>query len=186
MIQWTPWTLGKILWVLHEFPGTDSLFPRQEALGKIFQSTRAPWPQSPAAASCVKSLASQGVFILEELLVCSVTMSTPPDLLPEPQHLFSQLWTPSSEHYSTRNPSPFQRGSGKKTVPVMCCLFFFFQELPRLEIESVLQPPAYTTIPPMQDLSHICDLYHSSQQCQILNPLSEARDGTGNLTVPSS
>ena len=27
-------------------------------------------------------------------------------------------------------------------------------------------------------LSHICDLYYSSQQCQILNPLSKARDGT--------
>ena len=26
--------------------------------------------------------------------------------------------------------------------------------------------------------SHICDLHHSSQQYQILNPLSEARDGT--------
>ena len=26
------------------------------------------------------------------------------------------------------------------------------------------------------DLSHFCDLYHSSQQHQILNPLSEARD----------
>ena len=30
----------------------------------------------------------------------------------------------------------------------------------------------------MQDLSHICDLHHNSQQCQILNPLSKARDQT--------
>ena len=30
----------------------------------------------------------------------------------------------------------------------------------------------------MQDLSNICDLYHGSWQCQILNPLSEARDQT--------
>ena len=28
-------------------------------------------------------------------------------------------------------------------------------------------------------------LHHSSQQCQILNPLSEARDQTHNLMVPS-
>ena len=28
----------------------------------------------------------------------------------------------------------------------------------------------------MLDLRCICDLHHSSQQCQILNPLSEARD----------
>ena len=26
--------------------------------------------------------------------------------------------------------------------------------------------------------NHICDFYHSSQQCQILNPLNEARDCT--------
>ena len=35
------------------------------------------------------------------------------------------------------------------------------------------------------DLSHICDLHHSSQQRRILNPLSEARDRTRNLMVPS-
>ena len=27
----------------------------------------------------------------------------------------------------------------------------------------------------MPDLSHICDLYHSSRQCWVLNPLSKAR-----------
>uniref|UniRef100_A0A8D0MA29 Opalin n=1 Tax=Sus scrofa TaxID=9823 RepID=A0A8D0MA29_PIG len=36
-----------------------------------------------------------------------------------------------------------------------------------------------------QDLSCVFDLHHSSQQCQILNPLSEARDRTPNLMVPS-
>ena len=30
----------------------------------------------------------------------------------------------------------------------------------------------------MRDLSHVCDLYHSSRQCQILKPLIEARDQT--------
>ena len=33
--------------------------------------------------------------------------------------------------------------------------------------------------------SHIWDLHHSSQQHQILNPLSVARDQTWNLMVPS-
>ena len=37
----------------------------------------------------------------------------------------------------------------------------------------------------MPDLSHVCDLYHSSRQRRILNPLSEARDGTRNLIIPS-
>ena len=37
----------------------------------------------------------------------------------------------------------------------------------------------------MSDLSHICDLHHSSWQHQIVNPLSKARDWTHNLIVPS-
>ena len=47
-----------------------------------------------------------------------------------------------------------------------------------------LQPPAYITAIATWDPSHICDLYHSSWQCQILNPLSEARHRTCNLMVP--
>ena len=52
-------------------------------------------------------------------------------------------------------------------------------------VESELWLLAYATAIAMQDLSHVCDLYHSSWQHQILNPLSEARDQTLNLTVPS-
>ena len=37
----------------------------------------------------------------------------------------------------------------------------------------------------MQDPSCVCDLHHSSWQRWILNTLSEARDGTHNLVVPS-
>ena len=35
------------------------------------------------------------------------------------------------------------------------------------------------------NLSHICDPHHRSWQPRILNPLSEARDQTCNLTIPS-
>ena len=74
--------------------------------------------------------------------------------------------------------------------------FFFFcflvpnlrhMEVPRLEVKSELQLPAYTTATEMSDPTpqpqkcHVCQLHHSSQQCQILNPLSEARDQTHNL-----
>ena len=38
-----------------------------------------------------------------------------------------------------------------------------------------LQLLAYTTATAMQDLSRVCNLHHSSQQCQILNPLSKAK-----------
>ena len=37
----------------------------------------------------------------------------------------------------------------------------------------------------MRDPSFICHLHHSSWQCQILNPLSEASYWTRNLMVPS-
>ena len=51
-------------------------------------------------------------------------------------------------------------------------------EVPRLGAESELQLPAYATAIATWDLSRICDLHHSSWQCQILNSLREARDRT--------
>ena len=56
-------------------------------------------------------------------------------------------------------------------------------EVPMLGVELELHLPTYTTATAMQDLSHICDLHHSSEQCQILNPQSEAR--SCNLVVTS-
>ena len=65
--------------------------------------------------------------------------------------------------------------------------FFFFKdythgiwhmEVLRLGVEWELQLLAYATVSATQDPSRICDLHHSSRQHQILNPLSEARDGT--------
>ena len=47
-----------------------------------------------------------------------------------------------------------------------------------LGIELELQLLAYATVTEMSDPSCICDLHHSSWQCWILNPLSEARDRT--------
>ena len=52
-------------------------------------------------------------------------------------------------------------------------------------VKSELQLPAYTTATATPDPSLICHLHHSSWQRQILNPLSEARDQTRNLMVPS-
>ena len=40
-------------------------------------------------------------------------------------------------------------------------------------VESELQLLAYTTAIATQDLSHICDLHHSSRQCWIVNPRIE-------------
>ena len=58
-------------------------------------------------------------------------------------------------------------------------------EISRLGVEFEQQLLAGATATAMQDLSHICDLHHSSQQCQIANSLGEARDRTCNLMVPS-
>ena len=52
--------------------------------------------------------------------------------------------------------------------------FYWHVEVPRLGVKSELQLPACATA--AQDPSHICDLHHSSRQCQMLNPLRAARD----------
>ena len=63
-------------------------------------------------------------------------------------------------------------------------LVLFFRAAPvvygscRLGVQSKLQQLAYTTATEMQDPSTTFNLYHSSRQRQILNPLTEARDGT--------
>ena len=71
-------------------------------------------------------------------------------------------------------------------------LFFCFlephpwhMEVPRPGVESELQLPTYTTATATPDRGLVCDLHHSSWQRWILNLLSEARNGTRNLMVPS-
>ena len=61
------------------------------------------------------------------------------------------------------------------------CLFCFLEvhlwcmEVPRLEVEVELQLPACAAATATQDLSHICDLHHSSWQRRSLTP--QARPG---------
>ena len=50
-----------------------------------------------------------------------------------------------------------------------------YMEVPRLGVKSELQLPAYATAMETQDPSRVCDLHHSSEQHQILNP--RARPG---------
>ena len=68
--------------------------------------------------------------------------------------------------------------------------FFFFilglhlqhMEVPRLGVRLELQLPTYAIATATPDPSHVCDLQHSSQQRQILNPWSRVRDQTHVLT----
>ena len=117
------------------------------------------------------------------------------------------LWNPKgTKRYTVGNlsltQSPGTRFLTQGAVGVICypeifiCIYMFFflffvfcflgphprhMEVPRLEAELELQPLACATATETQDLSLVCNLHHSSQQwCQILNPLSEARDRTRN------
>jgi len=85
---------------------------------------------------------------------------------------------------------------GMKAKPILdvhysqspLCIFFLLllfgflgqhlqhMEVRRLRAESELQLLIYTTATATPDPSHVCNLHHSSWQCQILNPLSKARD----------
>ena len=64
-------------------------------------------------------------------------------------------------------------------IPISCNSFLFFlgphlqdMQVPRLGIESKLQLPAYIKATATQDLRHVCNLHHSSEQGRILYPLS--------------
>ena len=50
-------------------------------------------------------------------------------------------------------------------------LYMQHMKVPRLGVKSELQLLAYTTATAIWDLSHVCDLPHSSWKHQILNPL---------------
>ena len=81
-------------------------------------------------------------------------------------------------------------------VIFMCLDFFFFfsylglhlwhMEIPRLGVELELQLSTYTRTTTMPDSICICELHHSSWQCWLLNPLSEARGQTRILMNASS
>ena len=58
-------------------------------------------------------------------------------------------------------------------------------EVPRLGFESELHLLGYTAAIATWDLSHVCDLHHSSQQHWVLKPLRERRNQIHNLMVPS-
>ena len=76
----------------------------------------------------------------------------------------------------------------RKHEQFFCFLLFVFlgphqqhMEVPILGVQLEVEPPAYTTAPETPDPSRVCDLYHSSQQRWIFNPLTEDRDQTGIL-----
>ena len=94
------------------------------------------------------------------------------------------LWTPQRKcltlWFSVKNTVP------SHTFPqvIFVCLCFFglvfvllfsglylwYMEVPRLEVKSELQLPAYATASAMRSPSQVWNLHHSLHQCRILNP----------------
>mgnify|MGYP001469406772 CR=1 FL=1 len=64
-------------------------------------------------------------------------------------------------------------------------LHLWHMEVPRLGVQLEQLLPAYAKATAIPDPGGICDLHHSSQQHQIFNLLSKARDRTRNLLIPS-
>ena len=85
------------------------------------------------------------------------------------------LGTPLNKHFSRASSVP------SWGYFVLFCFVFLgphpqHMEVPRLGVELEVQLPVYTSATAMPDLSRVCNLHCSSRQCQIPNPLSEARD----------
>ena len=76
----------------------------------------------------------------------------------------------SSKHVQNQHPRQF--------LFLILGLHMWHMEVVRLGVKPELQLLAYATATATatRDLSHICDVHHSSQQRRILNPLSEARN----------
>ena len=70
--------------------------------------------------------------------------------------------------------------TGNSIIFIFCFLGLHLRhmEVPRLGFESELQLPAYAIATAAWDLSHICNLHHSSWKFWILNPLGKVRDWT--------
>ena len=98
------------------------------------------------------------------------------------------MWNMTTSQKISSGPSQalLEANNALGFIYLFIYLFIFFilvpdlqhMEVPRLGVESELQLLAYPTATAMWDPSRIFDLHHSSRQCRILNPLSEARDQT--------
>ena len=77
-----------------------------------------------------------------------------------------------------RPPCPYMYDILCPLLFVLLQLYPRHMEFPRLGLTLEQQLLAHATATATQDSSRVCELRCSLGQCQILNPLSEARDGT--------
>ena len=100
--------------------------------------------------------------------------------------------TPRLKEKEDKKHGRDQRGLTLNLNFILFCFVFAFggphlwhMEVPRLGVELERQLLAYATATAVPDPSRICDPHHSSHQCQILDPRSEARDRTCIFMDPS-
>ena len=111
----------------------------------------------------------------------------------QPSHSDTCIFCSLNGHHLPPEQIPWPHCTSCGSSELLCCSFFWGGAalyprhvlLLRLGVKSELQLLACIITTATQDPSHICDLHHSPQKCQILNPLRETRDGTCNLMVPS-
>ena len=95
---------------------------------------------------------------------------------PKSEGFWTQAWDQHQPHMFTS--SSFSSPSS------FLGLHLWNMEVPRLGVESELWLLACTTATATPDPSCVCDLLHSSWQCQILKPLIKVRDRTCVLMDP--
>ena len=141
-------------------PRKGSSLPASGPLHRLFLL-----PETTFLAALFTSLASPSFMSLQKCYLLQESMSGPLfqtrlDLLAVSTHGTFPLYILSQLHRSH-----------------FCCIGFFFfflglylqhTEVPRLGVKSELQLPAYATATATPDPSCICNLCHSSWQCQIL------------------
>ena len=119
----------------------------------------------------------------------------------EPQDRVQVTWVSIWSRATTYPPpprlSPIALSGARDIVFILYLFIYLFilsftflgphprpMEVPRPGVQLELWLLAYTTATATPDLSLVCNLHHSSRQCQIPNPLSETRYWTHNLMVP--
>ena len=113
------------------------------------------------------------------------------------RHSCSQEKTRQNSLLWSLHPGRDSRTLLRETAEFFSFFFFSFfafcflgphsrhMEVPRLGVESELQPPAYTTATTRPDLSCVWDLHHSWGEHWILHPLTKIRDRTHILVDTS-
>ena len=101
-----------------------------------------------------------------------------PNILPRPPYL---LRVRTSSQQLTLCLLDYEKiGVGNKClnslIPNNPSLFFFFFSFLDLHLQHMEVPKLGVKSELTQNLSRICDLHHSSWQCQIPSPLSEVKD----------